>query len=88
MDEQKKLRNTLDIEVNVDIDEAHEKIKELTAAANECVEAFEKLDMVMERFKKKPVQTINFNPVVKNEFIKALYRDQLVANWCAGNGPF
>ncbi|MFA2694558.1 hypothetical protein [Bacillus mycoides] len=81
-------KNTVAVKVDVDTKEANENIKELTAAANECVEVFEKLGKVMERFEKKPMQTINFNPVVKNEFVKALYKDQLLANWCAGKGPF
>ncbi|MCS3600124.1 MULTISPECIES: hypothetical protein [Bacillus] len=86
MDNGKK--NIAAVKVDVDTKEANENIAELTAAANECVEAFEKLGKVMERFEKKPVQTINFNPVVKNGFLKALYEDQLLANWCAGKGPF
>lgn len=63
MDEQKKLRNTLDIEVNVDTDEAHEKIKELTAAANECVDALEKLDKVLGKFTSQ--EPVKFPPILK-----------------------
>ncbi|MDA2480433.1 hypothetical protein PDN61_29305 [Bacillus cereus] len=43
MDEQKKTRNTLDIEVNVDADEAQERIERLTKAAEGCTKAFEEL---------------------------------------------
>ncbi|PFS53453.1 hypothetical protein COK41_28710 [Bacillus cereus] len=86
--DKEETNDVLSVKVEVDIKEANESIRELTAAANECVEAFEKLERVMERFEKKPVQTINFSPVVKNEFVKALYKDQLLANWCAGKGPF
>ncbi|EOA3906088.1 hypothetical protein [Bacillus cytotoxicus] len=55
----------LTIQVSVDTTKALEGIKELTAAANECVEAFEKLEKVMSRFENKPVQTLHFNPVTK-----------------------
>ncbi|WP_202822908.1 hypothetical protein [Bacillus cereus] len=40
----------LTIQVNADTTEALEKIKEVTEAANECVEALEKLERVMGRF--------------------------------------
>ncbi|WP_242686731.1 hypothetical protein [Bacillus wiedmannii] len=62
MSEQK---NMLSLKVDVDTKEANESIKELTAAANECVEAFEKLEKAMSRFEKKPVQEIVFTPVVQ-----------------------
>ncbi|PGY99987.1 hypothetical protein [Bacillus thuringiensis] len=62
MSEQK---NGLSLKVDVDTKEANENIKELTAAANECVEAFERLEKIMEKFGNKPVQTFNFSPVVK-----------------------
>ncbi|WCS66625.1 hypothetical protein 0105phi72_081 [Bacillus phage 0105phi7-2] len=62
MSEQK---NTLSLKVDVDIKEANESIKELTAVANECVEAFEKLEKVMSRFEKNPVQEITCTPVVQ-----------------------
>ncbi|MEG7835095.1 hypothetical protein [Bacillus cereus] len=42
--------NKLIIEVTADTTEALEGIKEVTEAANECVEAFEKLEKVMGRF--------------------------------------
>ncbi|PEF90676.1 hypothetical protein [Bacillus cereus] len=38
---------------NVETNEALERIKEITEAANECVEAFEKLEKVMGRFANK-----------------------------------
>ncbi|MBZ4223056.1 hypothetical protein LAE98_13385 [Bacillus wiedmannii] len=40
MSEQK---NALSLKVDIDTKEANESIRELTAAANECVEAFERL---------------------------------------------
>ncbi|PGZ44070.1 hypothetical protein COE56_30680 [Bacillus anthracis] len=42
--------NKLIIQVTADTTEALEGIKEVTEAANECVEAFEKLEKVMGRF--------------------------------------
>ncbi|MCU4999526.1 hypothetical protein OWO94_13090 [Bacillus paranthracis] len=50
MSEQK---NALSVKVEVDTKEAKENVKELTAAVNECVEAFEKLENVMDRFTNK-----------------------------------
>lgn len=47
MSEQKSV---LSVKVEVDTKEANESIKELTAAANECVEAFEKLEKVINKF--------------------------------------
>ncbi|SME49875.1 hypothetical protein BACERE00184_05295 [Bacillus cereus] len=38
---------------NVETNEALERIKEVTEAANECVEAFEKLEKIMGRFTNK-----------------------------------
>lgn len=58
-------KNTVAVKVEVDTKEANKNIKELTAAANECVKSFEKLGKVMERFEMKPVQTFNFNPTIK-----------------------
>ncbi|MFC9728325.1 hypothetical protein [Bacillus cereus] len=76
MSEQK---NVLSLRVDVDTKEANENIRELTAAANECVEAFEKLEKVMKKFEQKPLQTFNFSPVIKtttdvNEIAKAICR--------------
>ncbi|WP_077250860.1 hypothetical protein [Escherichia coli] len=76
MSEQK---NGLSLKVEVDTKEVNENIKELTAAANECVEAFERLEKIMEKFGNKPVQTFNFSPVIKtttdvNEITKAICR--------------
>ncbi|HHP5608408.1 TPA: hypothetical protein ACSC58_005496 [Bacillus paranthracis] len=62
MSEQK---NALSLKVDVDTKEANESIRELTAAANECVEAFERLEKVMKKFGNKPVQAFNFSPVIK-----------------------
>ncbi|MGG3727447.1 hypothetical protein ABET23_11125 [Bacillus wiedmannii] len=50
MSEQK---SALSVKVEVDTKEAKENVKELTAAVNECVEAFEKLENVMDRFTNK-----------------------------------
>ncbi|MEC2554536.1 hypothetical protein P9W85_24785 [Bacillus tropicus] len=43
----------LTIELNVEANESLKEMKELTAAVNECVEAFEKLEQVMGRFTNK-----------------------------------
>ncbi|HDR8155556.1 TPA: hypothetical protein QC057_004585 [Bacillus cereus] len=43
MEEVKSPRNKLDIEVNVDTDEAQERIERLTQAAEKCAKAFEEL---------------------------------------------
>ncbi|PFB24155.1 hypothetical protein CN388_25620 [Bacillus cereus] len=58
-------KSALSVKVDVDTKEANESIRELTAVANECVEAFERLEKIVSRFEKKPVQTLNFNPVIK-----------------------
>ncbi len=47
MSEQK---SALSVKVEVDTKEAKGNIKELTAAVNECVEVFEKLEQVMDKF--------------------------------------
>ena len=56
-------KNTVSVKVDVDTKEANENIAELTAAANECVEAFEKLEKVMSRFEKKPVKEYAIKPI-------------------------
>ena len=43
MEEVKCPRSKLDIEVNVDTDEAQERIERLTQAAEKCTKAFEEL---------------------------------------------
>ena len=43
MDEVKQPRNRLDIEVNVDMDEAESRIERLRIAADGCAKAFEEL---------------------------------------------
>ncbi|AAY60337.1 hypothetical protein [Bacillus cereus] len=43
-------KNTVAVKVDVDTKEANENIVELTAVANECVVAFEKLEKVMRKF--------------------------------------
>ncbi|EEM89517.1 hypothetical protein BK749_16570 [Bacillus thuringiensis serovar vazensis] len=50
MSEQK---SALSVKVEVDTKEANQNIKELTAAVNECAEAFEKLEQVTDRFTNK-----------------------------------
>ncbi|KAB2455074.1 hypothetical protein F8160_07765 [Bacillus sp. CH126_4D] len=45
--------NKLIIEVTADTTEALEGIKEVTEAANECADALEKLEKVMNKFKGK-----------------------------------
>ncbi|MFY0167312.1 hypothetical protein P3K79_28210 [Bacillus anthracis] len=60
MSEQK---NALSVKIEVDTKEANENIKELTAAVNDCVEAFEKLEKVMSRFEKKPVKEYAIKPI-------------------------
>lgn len=50
MSEQK---SALSVKVEVDTKEAKENVKELTAAVNEYVEAFEKLEKVMGSFANK-----------------------------------
>ncbi|MEB9437426.1 hypothetical protein P4I98_03950 [Bacillus cereus] len=72
-------KNKLTIKVDADTQEALKQMRELTEVANECVSAFEKLEKVMNRFEKKPVQMVNFNPVIKNatsakEIATAIYR--------------
>ncbi|MGI8216737.1 hypothetical protein [Bacillus cereus] len=47
---EKEEKNTVAVKVDVDTKEANENIRELTAAANECVKAFEKLGKVMNKF--------------------------------------
>ncbi|MEW9576730.1 hypothetical protein U9K47_15450 [Bacillus toyonensis] len=63
MNEQKNM--FLSLKVDVDTKEANASIKELTAAANECAEALEKLEKVMNGFGKNPVQEITFTPVAQ-----------------------
>ncbi|MBG9535677.1 MULTISPECIES: hypothetical protein [Bacillus] len=42
--------NKLTIKVDVDTNEALKQMKEVTEAANECAEALEKLEKVMDKF--------------------------------------
>lgn len=58
-------KNTLSVKVEVDTKEANENVRELTTAANECVEAFDKLDKVMSKFEKEPCSGIACTPVVQ-----------------------
>ncbi|MBJ8025923.1 hypothetical protein [Bacillus cereus] len=64
----KKNIQGLTIELNVETTEALKRIKEVTEAANECVDAWEKLEKVMSRLKGKSALediTVEF-PVVLN----------------------
>ncbi|MDR5021810.1 hypothetical protein FOL75_07155 [Bacillus thuringiensis] len=64
----KKNIQGLTIELNVETTEALKGIKEVTEAANECVDALEKLEKAMSRFKGKSALediTVEF-PVVLN----------------------
>ncbi|MCU5277051.1 hypothetical protein [Bacillus thuringiensis] len=64
----KKNIQGLTIELNVETTEALKRIKEVTEAANECVDALEKLEKVMSRLKGKSALediTVEF-PVVLN----------------------
>ncbi|MEK4416340.1 hypothetical protein [Bacillus sp. FSL K6-0268] len=45
--------NKLKINIDADTSEALKQMKEVTEAANECVDALEKLEKVMSRFKGK-----------------------------------
>ncbi|PGV93324.1 hypothetical protein COD87_32105, partial [Bacillus cereus] len=49
----KETKNAVSVKVEVDTEEANENIKELTATANECVEALERLEKVIDKFNKK-----------------------------------
>lgn len=60
---EKEEKNTVAVKVDVDTKEVNENIRELTTAANECVEAFEKLEKVMSRFEKKPVKEYAIKPI-------------------------
>ncbi|PGA97570.1 hypothetical protein COL93_22140 [Bacillus toyonensis] len=51
--DKEETESTLSVKVEVDTKEANENIKELTAAANECVEALERLEKVVDQFNKK-----------------------------------
>lgn len=65
--------NVLSLKVDVDTKEANESIKELTAAANECVEAFERLEKKLAKFK-SPFAQINVKDLVNPDAIKIAQR--------------
>ncbi|RWS41500.1 hypothetical protein EKA14_19595 [Bacillus mycoides] len=52
-------KNKLTIKVDADTSEALKQMKEVTEAANECVEALEKLDRVMGKFA-NPNETVEW----------------------------
>lgn len=52
----KEQKNVLSLKVDADTKEANDNIKELTAAANECVEAFERLEKKLEKFNSAKLQ--------------------------------
>jgi hypothetical protein len=53
--------------IEIDTKEADENIKELTTAANECVDALERLDKVFSRFTRQtPVKPPNLKPMMKS----------------------
>ncbi len=62
MSEQK---SALSVKVEVDMREANENIKELTAAVNECVEAFERLEKKVARFS-SPFTQINVKGLINH----------------------
>ncbi|MGG3651967.1 hypothetical protein ABES36_10940 [Bacillus pseudomycoides] len=71
MSEQK---SALSVKVEVDTKEANENIKELTAAVNDCVEAFEKLEKVMGKLtgKNETVEIYCNGKVVASDIIKRI----------------
>jgi predicted transcriptional regulator len=82
--DKEETNNELSVKVDVDTKEANENIKELTAAANECVEAFEKLNDTMTGLGKlinKPKWVLNGTPV------DTLYREKQINEWLNGSGP-
>ncbi|PGS97699.1 hypothetical protein COC98_12340 [Bacillus anthracis] len=66
-------RNVLSLKVDVDTNEANESIRELTAAVNECVGAFERLEEKLERFN-SPFARINVKDLVNPDAIKIAQR--------------
>ncbi|BAL21502.1 conserved hypothetical protein (plasmid) [Bacillus cereus NC7401] len=52
-------KNTVAVKVDVDTKEANENIAELTAAANECVAALEKLERLTNKFSGFPQTKIS-----------------------------
>ncbi|RFB07660.1 hypothetical protein DZB88_30265 [Bacillus sp. OE] len=70
MSEQK---NLLSLRVDVDTKEANESIRELTAATNECIEAFERLEKKLAKFN-SPFARINVKDLVNLDAIKIAQR--------------
>lgn len=70
MSEQK---NALSLKVDVDTKDANESIRELTATANECVEAFERLEKKLANFNSSHAQ-INVKNLVNPDAIKIAER--------------
>ncbi|PFL57690.1 hypothetical protein COJ27_29255 [Bacillus cereus] len=70
MSEQK---SALSLKVDVDTKEANEYIKELTAAANECVEAFERLGNVITNVGTL-MNSSNGKLISRGDFIEAMMK--------------
>ena len=70
MSEQK---SALSLKVDVDTKEANENIRELTAAVNECVEAFERLEKKLEKFNSAKLQ-IDAKNLINPDAIKIAER--------------
>lgn len=66
MSEQK---NALSVKIEVDTKEANENIKELTAAVNDCVEAFERLEKKLEKFNSTKLQ-IGVNNLINPDAVE------------------
>lgn len=66
-------KNALSLKVDVDTKEANESIRELTAAANECVEAFERLEKKLGMFTPSHLR-INATNLVNDDVIKQFKR--------------
>lgn len=86
MEEVKSPRSKLDIEVNVDTDEAQERIERLTRAAKDCAKSLEELSNAMIELGKTistPKWYLNGTPV------DTLYksREQKINEWMNGSGP-
>lgn len=75
-------KNALSLKVDVDTKEANENIRELTTAANECVEALERLEKLMLNFDRKqdeltcyPIFKTSCGDELGREVVKKLYSE-------------
>ncbi|HDR6300263.1 TPA: hypothetical protein QCU59_004052 [Bacillus cereus] len=75
--DKEEAKNSLSVKVDVDTKEANENIRELTAAANECVEAFEKLEKLMGR-------CTNKSGLISSGVVDLTLEEKL---YLAGRGP-